>query len=127
MLFVIRKSSHVTWLTYLLQIFYFYRRVLISTSGAYSYTHHRSCQSCSSESFSSVTRSISLLDSTSQSTCQKVENWLDGVPFFQEDMERWLRRLQLATGQSQEGARSQTLPTEGSTKAKKGFFGRGKK
>lgn len=43
-------------------------------------------------------------------------------------MERWLRRLQLATGQSQEeAARSQTLPVEGSTKAKKGFFSRGKK
>lgn len=46
-----------------------------------------------------------------------------------EDMERWLRRLQLATGQSQGEvvARSQTLPVEGSTKAKKGFFSRGKK
>uniref|UniRef100_A0A1I8EKU7 Spectrin beta chain n=1 Tax=Wuchereria bancrofti TaxID=6293 RepID=A0A1I8EKU7_WUCBA len=45
-----------------------------------------------------------------------------------EDMERWLRRLQFATGQSQEEvARSQTLPVEGSTKAKKGFFSRGKK
>lgn len=43
-------------------------------------------------------------------------------------MERWLQRLQLATGQSQEEAtRSQTLPAEGSTKAKKGFFSRGKK
>uniref|UniRef100_A0A183F1A5 PH domain-containing protein n=1 Tax=Gongylonema pulchrum TaxID=637853 RepID=A0A183F1A5_9BILA len=47
----------------------------------------------------------------------------------EEDMERWLRRLLLATGQSHEEAssRSQTLPAEGSTKAKKGFFGRGKK
>ncbi|MCP9264820.1 Spectrin beta chain [Dirofilaria immitis] len=40
-----------------------------------------------------------------------------------EDMERWLRRLQLATGQSQEEpARSQTLPVEGSAKAKKDLF-----
>ncbi|VDN06971.1 unnamed protein product [Thelazia callipaeda] len=45
-----------------------------------------------------------------------------------EDMERWLRRLQLSTRQSQEeAARSQTLPAEGSVKARKGFFSRGKK
>ncbi|VDK74725.1 unnamed protein product [Litomosoides sigmodontis] len=45
-----------------------------------------------------------------------------------EDMERWLQRLQIATGQSQEEAtRSQTLPAEGFTKTKKGFFSRGKK
>lgn len=50
------------------------------------------------------------------------------VRSFQEDMERWLRRLQLATGQSEdEATRSQTLPVEGSSKAKKGFFSRGKK
>ncbi|OZC09778.1 hypothetical protein X798_03181 [Onchocerca flexuosa] len=45
-----------------------------------------------------------------------------------EDMGRWLRRLQLATGQSEEeAARLQTLPVEGPSKAKKGFFSRGKK
>ncbi|CAD6199906.1 unnamed protein product [Caenorhabditis auriculariae] len=41
----------------------------------------------------------------------------------EEDMQRWLTELQLATGQSQleEASRSQTLPVEGSaTKAKKG-------
>uniref|UniRef100_A0A914RA99 Uncharacterized protein n=1 Tax=Parascaris equorum TaxID=6256 RepID=A0A914RA99_PAREQ len=38
-------------------------------------------------------------------------------------MERWLRRLQIASGQSREEvARSQTLPVEGS-KAKKGKEG----
>ncbi|VDO46562.1 unnamed protein product [Onchocerca flexuosa] len=43
-------------------------------------------------------------------------------------MGRWLRRLQLATGQSEEeAARLQTLPVEGPSKAKKGFFSRGKK
>uniref|UniRef100_A0A0M3K8W6 Spectrin beta chain (inferred by orthology to a D. melanogaster protein) n=1 Tax=Anisakis simplex TaxID=6269 RepID=A0A0M3K8W6_ANISI len=46
----------------------------------------------------------------------------------EEDMERWLRRLQLATGQSQEeAARSQTLPVEGAKAKKGGFFSRGKK
>lgn len=43
-------------------------------------------------------------------------------------MERWLRRLQVASGQSREEVpRSQTLPVEGSKAKKGGFFGRGKK
>lgn len=43
-------------------------------------------------------------------------------------MDRWLQRLQLATGQSKEEiTRSQTIPTESSTKTKRGFFGRSKK
>uniref|UniRef100_F1KPP4 Spectrin beta chain n=1 Tax=Ascaris suum TaxID=6253 RepID=F1KPP4_ASCSU len=46
----------------------------------------------------------------------------------EEDMERWLRRLQVASGQSREEVpRSQTLPVEGSKAKKGGFFGRGKK
>ncbi|ULT90413.1 hypothetical protein L3Y34_008629 [Caenorhabditis briggsae] len=48
----------------------------------------------------------------------------------EEDMQRWLTELQVATGQAQleEASRSQTLPEQGSaTKKKGGFFSRSKK
>ncbi|KAK6756847.1 hypothetical protein RB195_014959 [Necator americanus] len=48
----------------------------------------------------------------------------------EEDCQRWLTELQIATGQSQleEGSRSQTLPEGAQAKAKKGgFFSRSKK
>ncbi|EGT59246.1 hypothetical protein CAEBREN_20251 [Caenorhabditis brenneri] len=46
-----------------------------------------------------------------------------------EDMQRWLTELQVATGQAQleEASRSQTLPEGSATKKKGGFFSRSKK